>query len=110
MNLSCAYERLNFANKNIYSIKPHVYAASNVYHIDTLKNDLSKNVWLFDIEADPAETNDLSTEYPDVVNYLLVKLAQYNSTAVPCYFPPKMAAADPKKRRGELKGIIGPWM
>ena len=81
-----------------------------MYRFDTVKQNLGKNVWLFDIEADPTESNDLSAEYPQVVSSLLAKLAGYNSTSLPCYFPPKTAAADPNNMPGELKGIVGPWM
>ena len=32
---------------------------------------------LFDLETDPYETNDVTEENPEIVNLLLVKLADY---------------------------------
>jgi len=39
-------------------------------------------VWLFDIEADPREENDLSEVMPDKVNELLAKLLAINATQI----------------------------
>ena len=43
-----------------------------------------KNIWLFNITADPTEHHDLSETHPHIVKQLLDRLAYYNSTAVPC--------------------------
>ena len=65
----------------------------------------TKNLWLFDILADPLEKNDLSDSQPEVVKMLLDRLQYYNSTAVPCLWPSNSADADPKKHGG----FWGPW-
>lgn len=65
----------------------------------------TKNLWLFDILADPLEKNDLSDFQPAVVKMLLDRLAYYNSTAVPCQWPMDAAEADPRKHGG----VWGPW-
>ena len=63
-----------------------------------------KNVWLFDIEVDPEEREDLSMEKPDVVEELLERLHYYNSTAVPCSHPAKDPNGSPKD------GYRKPWI
>ncbi|TDH05449.1 hypothetical protein EPR50_G00122340 [Perca flavescens] len=59
-----------------------------------------KNVWLFNITADPCERRDLADQRPDVVQRLMARLAHYNQTAVPVYFPPDDPRADPSRHRG----------
>ncbi|XP_037537849.1 arylsulfatase I isoform X2 [Nematolebias whitei] len=59
-----------------------------------------KTVWLFNITADPYERQDLADQRPDVVQQLLARLAYYNQTAVPVYFPPNDPRADPKRHAG----------
>ena len=54
-----------------------------------------KNIWLFNITADPTEHHDLSDSHPEIVKQLLDRLAFYNSTAVPYRFPPEDPASDP---------------
>nr|KAG5702849.1 hypothetical protein BaRGS_001931 [Batillaria attramentaria] len=65
-----------------------------------------KNVWLFNITADPEERYDLSQQYPDVVKNLLQRLQYYSSTAVPPRFPPNDPNCDPAKHGG----VWGPWI
>ncbi len=65
----------------------------------------NKNLWLFDVEKDPQERKDVSAVYPDVVNMMLYKLAQYNATAVPAVFPPQ----DPRSNPELHGGVWGPW-
>ena len=64
-----------------------------------------KNIWLFNITADPNERSDLSQSHPDVVKQLLERLAFYNSTAVPVRFPPNSISASPRFHGG----VWGPW-
>ena len=71
-----------------------------------IKEDDDKNIWLFDINADPTEHNDLSDKYPSVVKELLDKLAAYNKTAVPCRFPEDDPRADPRLHGGAWV----PWL
>uniref|UniRef100_A0A8C3A5B2 Sulfatase N-terminal domain-containing protein n=1 Tax=Cyclopterus lumpus TaxID=8103 RepID=A0A8C3A5B2_CYCLU len=59
-----------------------------------------KNVWLFNITADPCERQDLADRRPDVVRRLMDRLASYNRTAVPVYFPPDDPRADPSRHGG----------
>ena len=82
---------------------PHVSEETD----DTLRftPESKKNVWLFDVAADPFEHHDLSDKRPDIVKSLLERLSFYNSTAVPVRFPPMDPNCDPAKRGG----IWGPW-
>ncbi|XP_077955831.1 arylsulfatase I isoform X1 [Gasterosteus aculeatus] len=59
-----------------------------------------QNVWLFNITADPCERRDLSGQRPDVVRRLMARLAHYNQSAVPVYFPPDDPRADPARHAG----------
>uniref|UniRef100_A0A8C5C8T7 Arylsulfatase I-like n=1 Tax=Gadus morhua TaxID=8049 RepID=A0A8C5C8T7_GADMO len=59
-----------------------------------------KNVWLFNISGDPYERWDQSAQRPDVVTALLERLAFYNRTAVPVFFPPDDPRADPALHGG----------
>uniref|UniRef100_A0A665XE97 Sulfatase N-terminal domain-containing protein n=1 Tax=Echeneis naucrates TaxID=173247 RepID=A0A665XE97_ECHNA len=65
-----------------------------------------KDIWLFNIAHDPYERQDLSDQRPDVVQRLLARLAYYNQTAVPVYFPPD----DPRANPGEHGGAWVPWV
>ncbi|XP_023681164.1 arylsulfatase J [Paramormyrops kingsleyae] len=67
--------------------------------------DRGKSVWLFDLAADPYERVDLSFRYPRVVKRLLLKLAQYNRTAVPVRYPARDSRSNPQFRGG----VWGPW-
>ncbi|XP_030015287.1 arylsulfatase I-like isoform X2 [Sphaeramia orbicularis] len=64
------------------------------------KSPKLKSVWLFNITADPYERQDLADQRPDVVRQLLDRLAYYNRTAVPVYFPPDDPRANPDHHRG----------
>ncbi|XP_021175602.2 arylsulfatase I isoform X1 [Fundulus heteroclitus] len=64
------------------------------------KSAAHRNIWLFNITADPFERRDLADQRPDVVQQLLARLAYYNQTAVPVYFPPDDPRANPS-RHGE---------
>ncbi|XP_045908537.1 arylsulfatase I-like isoform X2 [Micropterus dolomieu] len=65
-----------------------------------------KNVWLFNITADPCERRDLADQRPDVVQQLMARLAYYNQTAVPVYFPPD----DPRANPSQHGGAWVPWV
>lgn len=54
-----------------------------------------KNVWLFNITADPSEKADLSSQHPEVVDQLIEKLAMYYKSSVPSNFPDQTLSADP---------------
>ena len=80
---------------------PHVTADTD----DTLRFVPKKNVWLFDVAADPWERHDLSDKRPDIVKSLLERLAFYNSTAVPVRYPPM----DPNSYPSKHGGVWSPW-
>ncbi|XP_016893937.1 arylsulfatase B-like [Cynoglossus semilaevis] len=63
-----------------------------------------KPVQLFNIKDDPEERNDLSDEFPEVLNHLLSRLNEYQKTAVPVVFSPVDPSCDP-----DAKGLWGPW-
>ncbi|KAL3055650.1 hypothetical protein OYC64_018346 [Pagothenia borchgrevinki] len=65
-----------------------------------------KNVWLFNITADPCERQDLAAQRPDVVQQLMARLAFHNRTAVPVYFPPD----DPRANPSRHSGAWVPWV
>ncbi|KAM7400102.1 hypothetical protein PAMA_004685 [Pampus argenteus] len=69
------------------------------------KSSIYKNVWLFNITGDPYERQDLADQRPDVVQRLMARLAYYNQTAVPVYFPPD----DPRANPNEHEGAWVPW-
>lgn len=64
------------------------------------KSAAHKNIWLFNITGDPYERHDLADQRPDVVQQLLGRLAYYNQTAVPVYFPPDDPRANPSRHGG----------
>nr|XP_046231223.1 arylsulfatase B [Scatophagus argus]XP_046231224.1 arylsulfatase B [Scatophagus argus] len=66
--------------------------------------DQLKPVMLFDIEKDPEERNEVSAQFPAVVEYLLSRLYQYQKSALPINYP----ADDPKCDPGP-SGAWGPW-
>ncbi|XP_030006828.1 arylsulfatase B [Sphaeramia orbicularis] len=66
--------------------------------------DPLKSVMLFDIENDPEERNEVSAQFPAVVEYLLDRLNHHQKSALPINFPND----DPKCDPGP-KGAWGPW-
>lgn len=70
------------------------------------KSTTHKHVWLFNISGDPYERQDLADQRPDVVQQLLGRLAYYNRTAVPVYFPPD----DPRANPSQHGGVWVPWV
>ncbi|KAK3599226.1 hypothetical protein CHS0354_012834 [Potamilus streckersoni] len=67
--------------------------------------EMTKNVWLFNIAKDPYEHVDLSDAYPSKVKEMLDRLAYYQSTAVSCRYPP----GDPRANPALHGGFWGPW-
>ncbi|GAB1598613.1 arylsulfatase B [Argonauta hians] len=55
-----------------------------------------KNIWLFNITADPNERHDVAGENLNVVEFMLNRLAFYNTSAVKCRFPPPDPNSNPK--------------
>ena len=68
-------------------------------------NSSSNMIQLFNIKHDPNERTEVSADHPDIVEQLLEKLAKYNSTAVPVYYPQSDPNANPKMHGGFWK----PW-
>ncbi|XP_005104849.1 arylsulfatase B-like [Aplysia californica] len=64
-----------------------------------------KNVWLFNITADPTEHHDLSDQMPGTVRTLLGYLQRFNQHAVPAVYPPLDKNSNPALRGG----VWGPW-
>ncbi|XP_066271866.1 arylsulfatase B-like [Branchiostoma lanceolatum] len=64
-----------------------------------------KHLWLFNIREDPEERTDLSEKHPRVVQELLEKLAAYNRTAVPVFYP----SFDPQANPALHNDMWGPW-
>ncbi|XP_019625440.1 PREDICTED: arylsulfatase B-like [Branchiostoma belcheri] len=75
-------------------------------HFEEPEDSHDKHLWLFNIRDDPHERTDLSEKYPDMVKVLLKKLASYNKTAVPPFWPSPDSRANPALH-GDL---FGPWL
>ena len=77
---------------------PHVY--------DPVRpTKLTRLVRLYDLASDPEESNDISDDYPELVESLLSKLSQYNQTQVEPNYPPVDPLSFP-----ELQGdFFKPW-
>jgi len=46
-------------------------------------DNVVKNLWLFDLEADPTEKRDLSAQHPEVVSSLQARLAKHRENMAP---------------------------
>ena len=66
---------------------------------------VDKELWLFNITADPYEKYDLSNVYPSVVDKMLNRLQGYWKSMVPPMFPKNDPDCDPSKHGG----VWGPW-
>uniref|UniRef100_UPI0037E7C47E arylsulfatase B n=1 Tax=Semicossyphus pulcher TaxID=241346 RepID=UPI0037E7C47E len=66
--------------------------------------DPLKPVMLFDVEKDPEERNEVSAQFPLVVEYLLGRLSSYQKSAAPINFPDDDPRCDPGPT-----GAWGPW-
>ncbi|KAI9526676.1 hypothetical protein NQZ68_036941 [Dissostichus eleginoides] len=78
---------------------------TNRWHNERVRWDRGKSIWLFNITADPYERVDLSQRYPHLVKKMLLRLAQYNRTAVPVRYPAKDLRSNPQYNGG----VWGPW-
>ncbi|KAK6323081.1 hypothetical protein J4Q44_G00054200 [Coregonus suidteri] len=78
---------------------------TNRWHNEYVRWDQGKSVWLFNIIADPYERVDLSLHYPHIVKKMLMRLAQYNRTAIPVRYPAKDSRSNPNFNGG----VWGPW-
>lgn len=66
--------------------------------------ELQKPVRLYNIEKDPEERNEVSAQFPAVVDRLLARLYHHQKSAAPINFPDD----DPKCDPGPA-GAWGPW-
>lgn len=66
--------------------------------------DPLKPVMLFDIEKDPEERNEVSAQFPTVVEHLLTRLSHHQKSALPITFPDEDPRCDPAPA-----GAWGPW-
>nr|XP_002125106.3 arylsulfatase B-like [Ciona intestinalis] len=60
----------------------------------------TKNVRLFKITEDPHEEREVSDQYPEVVNLLLARLKEYNTSSLPVDYPHNDKKSDPKRHGG----------
>ncbi|XP_077994252.1 arylsulfatase J-like [Glandiceps talaboti] len=66
----------------------------------------AKTPCLFNIKNDPCEYNNVADKYPEILKDLLLRLDQYNMTAVPPWFPPN----DPQANPNLHGGVWSPWI
>ncbi len=69
-------------------------------------NQDTKKLFLFNIAQDPDERHELSAQYPEKVKELLMRLEEYNNTAVPVRYPDPDLAANPALHGGAWS----PWV
>jgi len=68
--------------------KTNIFQCSGrVNPADTMKTPSDKNIYLFNVAEDPEERNDLTDSHPDVVNFMLKRLAQWQKDSVPVFYP-----------------------
>lgn len=67
---------------------------------------VKSKTYLFDIEKDPSESNDVASKYPDIVKRMLDRVKSYLHHTVPSPNPKEDPRADPRFR----KGYWEPWM
>ncbi|XP_015678585.1 arylsulfatase I [Protobothrops mucrosquamatus] len=75
------------------------------WNLERLTDGMRQSVWLFNITADPYERYDLSDQRPEVVRALLLRLVNYNQTAIPVRYP----AENPRAHPDFNGGAWGPW-
>ncbi|XP_047424940.1 arylsulfatase B [Mugil cephalus] len=76
----------------------------NTSDLDPSRTDPLKPVMLFDVENDPEERNEVSAQFPTVVEYLLTRLQRLQKGALPITFPDDDPRCDPGPT-----GAWGPW-
>ncbi|KAF6037038.1 hypothetical protein EB796_004655 [Bugula neritina] len=81
-------------------------ASGGVNPADTMKTPSDKNIYLFNVAEDPEERNDLTDSHPDVVNFMLKRLAQWQKDSVPVFYPQDDENCNPALHGG----IWGPWV
>ncbi|KAH9368178.1 hypothetical protein HPB48_010641 [Haemaphysalis longicornis] len=62
--------------------------------------------YLFDLSCDPCELRNLASTNPQIVSFLLSKLAAYNKTVVPTIDPTMDSRGFPENNNG----LWGPWI
>lgn len=68
--------------------------------------DSASGVWLFNMNSDPNERENLAESHPDVVSQLKERIEFYNSTHIHQMNPPFDPKSDPKY----FGGVWTPWM
>lgn len=63
-------------------------------------------VYLFDIEKDPCELNNIAADHPEIVSALKKRLDYYRSVAV----PPRNKPRDPRSYPENHNGTWAPWV
>lgn len=69
------------SNSTAASLKPNYSAAPCGSNADGTESYLC---FLYDIQNDPSESDNLATKHPDVLQRLLARLAHYQTSNVPC--------------------------
>uniref|UniRef100_A0A6Q2YML0 Sulfatase N-terminal domain-containing protein n=1 Tax=Esox lucius TaxID=8010 RepID=A0A6Q2YML0_ESOLU len=83
---------------------PGLLNSSGARSFESSSDNPLKPVMLFDVEADPEERNEVSDQYPDVVDNLLRRLDSYLKNSKPIIFPDDDPRCDPA-----TTGAWGPW-
>ena len=66
----------------------------------------SDNIWLFDVDADPLEKNDVHAQNPDIVQKLQARIESFNATHISQVEPP----IDPASNPSLTGGVWSPWV
>ena len=62
--------------------------------------------WLFNIEDDPNERNNVADQHPEIVQQLKERIEYYNSTHIEQLYPP----IDRKSNPANFDGVWTPWL
>ena len=87
---------VSFSGKWKSSLTPEGYCPKPIH----FEECTDKNIWLFNITADPTEQYDLSQSHPGIVRQLLDRLKYYHSTSVECVYPESDKMAYPEFNGG----------
>jgi len=85
-------------DRNKFETDQEYVFSEGLYNPDT--------IMLFDVEADPAETDEVSKDNPDVVNAMLERLVYYESRTI----PPRNCNRDPASDPAQFEGVWTPWL